>query len=62
MIKLNNTEYYTTKEVSVKLGVHLRTVHSWIRDGKIKPFRFGPKKFYFDEVAIENCIKGISNE
>lgn len=59
MIELNGKRYYTTKEVSEKLNLHLRTVQGWVRDGKLIPFKFGPKKFYYDETAIENCIKGI---
>lgn len=58
MIELNGKKYYTTKEVAAKLNFSLRTIHNWVRDGKLIPFKFGPKKFYYDEQAIENCLKG----
>lgn len=59
MIELNNKKFYTTKEVSIKLGLHIRTIQGWVRAGKLKPYKFGPKKFYYDETSIENCLKGI---
>jgi excisionase family DNA binding protein len=58
MIILNEKKYYTTREVANKFGFHVRTIQGWIRDGKLIPYKFGPKKFYFDESSIENCIKG----
>ena len=58
MIELNNKKYYTTQEVAIKLNKHLRTIQGWVRDGKLKPFKFGPKRFYYDEESIEKCLKG----
>lgn len=59
MIILNNKNYYTTREVSEKFGFHVRTIQGWVRDGKLVPFKFGPKKFYYTEDSIENCLKGL---
>jgi excisionase family DNA binding protein len=59
MLEINNKKYYTTKEVAEKLGLHLRTIQGWVRDGKLIPYKFGPKKFYYDEENIEKCIKGV---
>ena len=58
MIELEGKKYYTTKEVSEKLGRHLRTIQGWVRDGKLIPFKFGPHKFYYDEATIARCLKG----
>jgi excisionase family DNA binding protein len=58
MFTINNTNYYTTKEVSEKLNVHLRTIQNWVKYGKLKPFKFGPRKFLYDEETIERCLRG----
>lgn len=58
MIELNNKKYYTTREVAEKLNIHIRTVQNWVKNKKIIPYKFGPKKFYYDDTSIENCIKG----
>jgi excisionase family DNA binding protein len=58
MIELNNKKYYTTKEVSQKLGLHFRTIQGWVSAGKLIPLKFGPKKFYYDEESIEKCLRG----
>ena len=59
MFEINGKQYYTTQEVAKKLNKHIRTIQGWVRDGKLKPFKFGPKKFYYDENSIEDCLKGI---
>ena len=58
MIEINGKKFYTTKEVAEKLGFRFRTIQGWVKTGKLKPLRFGPKKFYFDEQAIEDCLRG----
>ena len=58
MIELNGVKYYTTQEVAYKLNKHLRTIQNWIKTGKLKPFKFGPKKFYYTEEILEKCLKG----
>ena len=62
MITINNKNYYTTKELADKLNLHLRTIQRWVREKKLIPFKFGPKKFYYDDNAIENCIRGNSEK
>jgi excisionase family DNA binding protein len=58
MIEVNGKKYYTTKEIAKKIGVHKRTIQNWVNNGSLIPFKFSIKKFYFDEDAIEKCIKG----
>jgi excisionase family DNA binding protein len=58
MIELEGKKYYTTKEVSEKLNLHLRTIQNWVKEKKLIPFKFGPRKFYYDEAAIARCLKG----
>jgi excisionase family DNA binding protein len=59
MITLNGKDYYTTKEVAKKLNKHLRTIQGWVRDKKLIPYKFGPKRFYYTDDSIEKCLKGI---
>lgn len=59
MIDINGNKYYTAREVAEKLGKHLKTIHSWVKSGKLKPLKFGPKKFFYDEKSIEDCIRGV---
>jgi len=35
------TEYLTTTEIAQMLGVHIRTVGNWIRQGKLPAIRLG---------------------
>jgi excisionase family DNA binding protein len=58
MITINNKTYYTTIEIAEKIGVHKRTIHNWLKSGKLIPYKFGTHKFYFDDEAIEKCIRG----
>ena len=58
MLEINGKRFYTTRELSKKMGKHVRTIQGWVRDGKLTPFKFGPKKFYYDEEAVEKCLKG----
>jgi len=58
MLELNDKKYYTTRELAKKLGKHIRTIQGWVRDGRLKPFKFGPKKFYYDEDSVERCLRG----
>lgn len=36
-----NQEYFTTKEIAEKLGFSTSAVTLWIKDGKLKAFKFG---------------------
>lgn len=60
MININGKQYYTTKEVAKKLGLHFQTIQTWVKLGKLIPFKFGPRKFYYDDESIEKCIKGYN--
>jgi excisionase family DNA binding protein len=58
MINVKGKKYYTTVEIAKKIGVHKRTIQNWVDNGSLIPFKFSPKKFYFDEDAIEKCVRG----
>jgi DNA-binding transcriptional MerR regulator len=57
MIEVNGTKYYTTVEIAKKIGVSKRLIQDWCRKGMIKPFKFSPGKFYYDEASIEKHIR-----
>lgn len=61
MITINSKIYYTTKEVAKKLNKNYQTIQKWVRDGKLIPFKFSNKKFYYDDESIEKCIRGENN-
>ncbi len=58
MFTLKNKKYYTTKEIAKICKVDRTTVIRWVKNGKLVPFKFGPRKFLYDEDAFEKCIRG----
>ena len=50
---------YSLKDTAVMLGIKVRTMRQWIRDGKIKAFRYdGSRRWYVTESELrrlKNC-------
>ncbi len=43
----------TVAETAGRLGVSLSRVHQWIRGGRLKASRFGPRLYAIAEVDVE---------
>lgn len=48
---------YTLKDVAAKFQVTERTVHNWIANGKITPFRPGGRSLRFTEEEINRLME-----
>lgn len=40
-VKKLNQQYLTTKQIAEKLGYSMKAVNLWIKEGKLKAFKFG---------------------
>lgn len=58
---LANGAYLTPNDIADITGINLRTLYSWIREGKIehKKFRVGKKRKY--QIAPESLLKFLEN-
>lgn len=53
-------KYYTRKEVAQMLNVNLSTIHTWSKEGRLKPCGIGGR-IYFLREDIENAIIKITD-
>jgi excisionase family DNA binding protein len=51
-----NSPYLTTKEIAEKLGFSSKAVSLWIKDGKLKAFKFG-KDYRIRQEDFEEFLK-----
>lgn len=58
MIMINNTRYFTPKEVAEKFNVQTGSIARWRQSGKLKAYQLNERKFLFSEQELENFIKG----
>lgn len=56
MITLDNVKYYSTKELSQMLNLHIKTVQAMIRDGRLKAIKV-TKSYYVSEDDLRNYLK-----
>lgn len=53
---------YSLKDTAVLLGIKVRTMRQWIRDGKIKAFRYeGNRRWYVTESEVRRLKNGNEN-
>ena len=58
MIQIQDQEWFTVQEVSIKLRVHINTVYRWMEEGRLKYMQVGiNKKILIPEGAILALIK-----
>lgn len=54
-------KYYKIREVSEVLGITVRTVRQWIRDGKIKSVKFPGSRMHFIPKSELERLGGLSD-
>ncbi len=59
MTEIQKKLAYTTKEVAELLGVSVRTISSYIRDGKIKAYHLNPKKLIFKSEDLQAFLDNL---
>ena len=62
MITINSIDYLTTKEVSVLLNVHVKTVNYYVKLKKLIPFRPTPRKLLFTKEMVINFVQNRNSE
>lgn len=53
---MDNTEYYTIKEVAEMLKVVYMTVYRWVKSGKLESYKVG-KKFMIKKSDLDKFIE-----
>jgi excisionase family DNA binding protein len=56
-----DTQFLTPKEVAEILGVHQKTVHNWLRTGKITGTKISYRAWRIPHLALENFVAQNSN-
>jgi excisionase family DNA binding protein len=57
-----DTQFLTPKEVAEILGVHQKTVHNWLRTGKLAGTKISYRAWRIPRLALENFVTQNSNE
>lgn len=57
MFEFNNQKYYSLREVSEILHMHINTIRSYIHRNKLKATKIG-KSFYVSAEDLEALVKG----
>lgn len=57
-IIINDEQYYTAKELSVKFQVSMETIRTWRKTKGLKGHLIGIRKYFYSEKDIEKFIKG----
>jgi len=53
---IERKEFYTTQDLADFLQLNQRTIQKWIKEGKLKGYRFG-KKYRIRSIDIENFLE-----
>jgi excisionase family DNA binding protein len=56
-----DTQFLTPKEVAEILGVHQKTVHNWLRTGKLTGTKISYRAWRIPRLALENFVAQNSN-
>jgi excisionase family DNA binding protein len=56
-----DTQFLTPKEVAEILGVHQKTVHNWLRTGKLSGTKISYRAWRIPCLALENFVAQNSN-
>jgi excisionase family DNA binding protein len=56
-----DTQFLTPKEVAEILGVHQKTVHNWLRTGKLSGTKISYRAWRIPRLALENFVAQNSN-
>lgn len=58
MIKIEETKYYKPKDIAKIFNVKSATVTNWIKLGKLKCNKIGPKTFIITEQQLKDLLDG----
>ncbi len=56
-----DTQFLTPKQVAEILGVHQKTVHNWLRTGKLPGTKISYRAWRIPRLALENFVAQNSN-
>lgn len=51
--------YLTIDQVATRFGVHRKTVRAWIRTGRLRAFRIGPRLIRIDPEAVDQFSRPV---
>jgi hypothetical protein len=57
-IFINDEEYYTAKELSVKFNVTMECIRNWRKTKGLNGYLIGKRKYFYSKKYIEQFIKG----
>lgn len=58
----SDTQFLTPNEVAEILGVHQKTVHQWLRTGKLSGTKISYRAWRIPRSALEDLVKQNSNK
>jgi excisionase family DNA binding protein len=53
---MNETNYFTVRQVAVKLGFSEKTLRNWIDSGRLAAVRVGPHSLRIPESALTSLL------
>ncbi|WP_321504743.1 helix-turn-helix domain-containing protein [uncultured Methanoregula sp.] len=57
----DNAQMLTSKEVADRLGVHQKTVHLWLRSGKLQGIKISYRAWRIPKESLDSFIDANSN-
>jgi len=57
----DSTQMLTPKEVADRLGVHQKTVHLWLRSGKLQGIKISYRAWRIPKESLDSFIESNSN-
>ena len=61
-VVVSDEEFLTRREIAQRLRVSERTVARWVRDGAVKPHRFGSTLLRFRWSEVQQCLAEIERD
>ncbi|ABS55238.1 DNA binding domain, excisionase family [Methanoregula boonei 6A8] len=61
VVMTTDTQFLSTKEVAVILGVHQKTVHIWLRTGRLAGTKISYRAWRISRAALDEFIEKNSN-
>jgi excisionase family DNA binding protein len=57
MVRMTSPQRIDAKQLAERLGVSLRTVRTWTKDGRLPSHRVGPKLVRYDPDEVSEALR-----
>lgn len=59
---MDEKQYYSPQEIAAMLGVHLQTVRTWYRSGKLGCYKLGHRDVRISQEQLDAFLKARENK